>query len=112
MFIEFYKVSEQAREDFGEICPISIEKIKKKTQNVDDFKIEVNRKIRKMTNLGKTIEIKNDIVVKQYFDILILIRNYVVEYIEKTTLIEPYEISEEDKSKYDYIEEKLTKSKE
>lgn len=108
MYIHFFKVTDQARQDFSEICPSSVAKIDKRTETEEEFIQEVNRKIRKCANLGQVIDTKNGFEVRQYFDLLFVVKDYVIQYVYKAEGLDPIQISDEDKAKYDYIEEKLT----
>jgi hypothetical protein len=107
MYIYFYHITEQARLDYTEVCPSSVSKIIKRTNSDDEYTQEINKKIRKCANLGKIIETKNGFEVRQYFDSLFVVKDYTVQYVYKT-LLEPYEVSDEDKEKNDFIEQKLT----
>lgn len=108
MYVKFYKVTDQARQDYSEICPISVAKTQKQTETEEEYVQEINRKIRKCTNLGQVIETKNGFEVRQYFDLLFVVKDYVIQYVYKSEGLEPFEVSRKDKDKYDYIEEKLT----
>lgn len=107
MFVEFYKVNDNARFDFMELCKSSTAKIDN-TIEEGEYIMLLNKKIRKCANLGRETSRKNGYVIKHYFNLMFTIKDYTIICIQKSD-IKPYLVNDYKKYSYDFLEKRVSK---